>query len=260
MNRRIWTILAGLCGLAMLMQSAVPAGAQEQEVKSKPAMLTYVASWQIPRADWGDVQKELAVMDPIMNKAVADGTLVGYGHSKNLVHQPDAMTHDNWWSAMSMAGVVKPLDQLLGAVASSGPVLSSATAHWDNIYVSHYYNWKSGSFKGGYLKVAQYKFKESAPDDALDTIAQHLVVPILEKQLADGTIVAYQIGTMAIHTAAPGTFFVVYVSPTPEGLDTVQKAILDSSKAHPLGFEAFDGMTDDSGHRDQLEEGDGTFK
>lgn len=260
MNRKVLTIFIALCGLATLTGFASVARAQDQEVKSKPAMLTYVASWQVPRANWSDVQKELAVTDPIMAKELADGTIVGYGHSKNLVHQPDTMTHDNWWSAMSMAGVVKTLDQLLGAADSSGPVLPSATAHWDNIYVSHYYNWKSGSFKGGYLKVGAYKFKESAPDNALDMLAQHLIVPILEKQLANGTIVAYQIGSMAIHTAAPGTFFVVAVSPTPEGLDTVQKAIGDSVKEHPLGYQAFDDMTDDSGHRDQLEEGDGTFK
>lgn len=261
MNRKSLTIVTGLCGFAMIALCAVSAFAQAtmQEVKPKPEMLTYVGSWQVPRASWGEAQKAAAQVNPILAKALADGTLAGYGSSKNLVHQPDAMTHESWWSAMSMAGVVKSLDQLLASIDTSGPVLPSATAHWDNIYVSRYYNWKSGSFKG-YLKVSQYKFKESAPDDALDTLAAHLIVPLLEKQLADGTIVAYQIGTMAIHTAAPGTFFVVYVSPTPEGLDTVQHAIRDDAKGHPLGFEALDAMTDDSGHRDELAEGDGAFK
>jgi hypothetical protein len=36
-------------------------------------------------------------------KALADGTIVGYGNDEDLVHQAYGETHDNWWSAMSMA-------------------------------------------------------------------------------------------------------------------------------------------------------------
>jgi hypothetical protein len=28
-----------------------------------------------------------------------------------LIHQPDGATHDEWWSAMSMAGLLNVLDQ-----------------------------------------------------------------------------------------------------------------------------------------------------
>lgn len=260
MNKRLRTILTGLCGLMIFALCAAQGSAQMQEVKPKPPMFSYVADWQFPRASWPDVEKSNSSIDSIMDKALADGTIVGYGVDKNLVHTPDGSTHDNWWSAMSMAALVKVLDQIDAAGDSTSSVLISATKHWDEVFVSRYYNWKSGPYKGAYTRVAAYKLKEDAPDDALDMLAQHLIVPLLEQQLANGTIIEYEIDTMAIHTQAPGTFWIVYITPTPEGLDTVQAAIRDSIKAHTLSIQAFGYMTKDSGHRDELDKSDGVYK
>jgi len=51
------------------------------------------------------MDKQVATDDKIMDKAVADGTLVAYGNDVNVIHQDDTDTHDFFWSAMSMAGV-----------------------------------------------------------------------------------------------------------------------------------------------------------
>jgi hypothetical protein len=238
----------------------MPLGAQMAEVKEKPAMYSYVANWQVPRAHWADMEKSVSARSEVMSKALANGTIVGYGDDLNLVHTPEGETHDNWWSAMSMAGLVKVLDQLLAIDISASPSAASPTKHWDNVYVSHYYNWHPGAYKGGYVHVSVYKLKADAPDDAVESLSKHMVVPLLEKLLADGTIVEYEIDTMAIHTEAPGMFAIVYVTPTPEGLDTVHAAIVDSLKDHPLSGQAFGSMTDDNGHRDELLKGNGVFK
>ena len=107
---------------------------------------------------------------------------------------------------MSMAGLVKVLDRLLSTEISASPNSASPTKHWDEVFVSHYYNWKPGTYKGTYVHVSEYKLKADAPDDAVDKLAQHLVVPILEKLVVDGTVTEYEIDEMAIHTSAPGTF------------------------------------------------------
>lgn len=260
MSKRLWTILMGLCGLMLFVVCAAQGSAQMQEVKSKPAMLSYVANWQFPRSSWPDVEKSRSTINPILEKAMADGTIVGFGADRNLVHRPDGETHDDWWSAMSMAGLVKVLDQINASSGDASSTMSSATKHWDDIFVSHYYNWKPGDYKGAYTHVAAYKLKEDAPENAIEMLSEHLIAPLLEQQLANGTIIEYEIDTMAIHTQAPGTFWVVYLTPTPEGLDTVQAAVRDSIKAHPLGIEAMGDMTDDSGHRDELLESEGTYK
>jgi hypothetical protein len=230
------------------------------EVKEKPPMYSYVANWQIPRAQWAEMAKGNAADKTILDKALADGTIVGYGNDENLVHRPDGETHDNWWSAMSMAGLVKVLDQFYASGNTVSPALDSATKHWDSILVSRYYNWHSGSWNKGYGHVSSYKLKADAPDDAIDTLSKNLVVPLLEKMLADGTIREYEIDTEAIHTEAPGAFWIVYVASSPEGLDTVTAAVGDSLKTHPFAGPAFSSMTDSSAHRDELVEGDGVYK
>jgi len=96
-NKRTRKLFAGLCGLAMLSLCAIASGAQTSEVKEKPPMYSYVANWQIPRARWPEMQKANSADKPILDKALADGTIVGYGDDENVVHQADGPTHDNWW-------------------------------------------------------------------------------------------------------------------------------------------------------------------
>lgn len=258
MNKRLWSILMGICGLMVLAACVAPAGAQE--VKPKPPLYSYIANWQIPRANWADMNKGVEPVNAIMEKAMADGTIVAYGHDENEVHSADLETHDNWWSAMSIAGLLKVLDQLRSSNSSNSPALAAATKHWDEVYVSRYYNWKSGPYKGAYTRVAEYKLKADAPDNALEMLSEHLIVPLLEKLLANGAIVEYEIDTQAIHTENPNEFAIVYIAPNPEGLDTVQSAIMDSIKSHPLSGQAFGSMTEDSAHRDELIRGDGAYK
>lgn len=259
MNRNLGTIFAGLCGLASLALSAIPAVAQMQEVKEKPAMYSYVANWQVARNNWSDMDKLNGPVNDALKKLMDDGTIIGHGNDTNLVHTANDSTHDVWWSSMSMAGIIKALDAARGNSDEHSAALNNAK-HWDEVWVSHYYNWKSGSYKNAYTHVGIYKMKADASDDALDSLSQHLLVPVLEKLFADGTVLEYEIDSAAIHTDAPGTFVIVYLTPTPEGIDTVQAAVRDAVKAHALGFQAFGSYTDDSGHRDGLAKSDGAYK
>ena len=94
MNRKFCGIFAGVCVLSMIAASSAPAGAQD-EPKEKPPMYSYVAFWNLPRAQWADMEKSNAVDQKILEKAVADGSIVGFGSDLTLVHTPDGMTHDN---------------------------------------------------------------------------------------------------------------------------------------------------------------------
>ena len=87
------------------MSTAVARG-QASEVKEKPPMYSYVGNWNIPRAQWADMEKSTAASQAIVEKAAANGTIVGYGNDLNLVHSPEGSTHDEWWSAMSLAGIL----------------------------------------------------------------------------------------------------------------------------------------------------------
>jgi hypothetical protein len=259
MNKRLGTLFVGVCALAITVGLSASASAQS-EVKEKPAMYSYIGNWAIPRAQWGEMEKANAADQKILDKALASGTIVAWGNDVNLIHSANGETHDDWWSAMSMAGVLNVLEQFYAAGTTTSPVLASATKHWDNMYVSHYYNWHAGSWKNLYTHVGVYKLKANAPDDAVDTLSKSLIVPLLEKLLADGTIHEYEVDTEAIHTESPGTFMIVYICPNGEALDKVNTAVQSAIKADPLAGSAFGSMTESDGHRDGLFRTAATYK
>lgn len=259
MNRKLCGIFAGVCALAMMAASAAPAWAQD-EPKERPPMYSYVGFWNIPRAQWAEMEKNNAVDQKILDKALADGTILAYGYDLNLVHTLDGATHDDWWSAMSMAAMLNVLDKFYKSGTPTSPVLASATKHSDGIFVSRYYNWRPGSYKGAYTRVAYYKLKPDVPEHAIETISKHLIVPVLEKLLTDGSIVEYEIDTEAIHTEGPGAFWVDVISPNAEGLDKLNAALRDAGKANPLNSQALDSMVDLAAHRDNLSSSSVAYK
>jgi hypothetical protein len=247
-------------GLTLLAATALTSSAQAPEVKEKPRMYTYVSYWAIPRAQWADYEKANAQTLAIVQKALADGTLVAYGSDQTLIHQADGATHDGWFSAMALAGLLNVLDQIYKSGHPTAPAVAAATKHWDEVLVTRYYNWHSGSWKGVYTYGSSYKLKADAPDDAVDQLSKNLVAPLLEKMLADGTIHEYEIDTQAVHTSSPGTFWIFYIGANAESLDKVNDAIRAALKANPLAGPAFGSMVDSSDHRDALALTSATYK
>jgi len=235
----------------MVAAAAAVASAQD-EPKEKPPMYSYVGFWSIPRAQWAEMDKNTALDQKILDKALADGTIVAYGNDLNLVHTAEGATHDDWWSAMSMAAMLNVLDKFYKSGTPTSPVLASATKHSDGIFVSRYYNWRPGTYKNAYTRVAMYKLKPDVPEHAIEALSKSYLVPLLEKLLADGALVEYEIDTEAIHTEAPGTFWVDVIAPTADGLDKLNAALRDRAKANPLGGSAFESMVDLAAHRDSL--------
>lgn len=260
MKRRLQWLLAGAWVLAMAVLAAVPACAQTSEVKEKPPMYSYIANWAIPRAQWGEMDKQGAANQKMLEKALADGTIIGYGADTNLIHQADGWTHDSWWSSMSMAGLLNVLEQSYKSGGATAPVLLTATRHNDIIYVSRYYNWHPGSWTGLYTRVASYQLKADAAPDALDTVSKNLFVPMLEKLLADGAIHEYEIDTQAIHTDAPGMFEVIIIAADGAGLDKFNAAVRDLQKSSPMAGPALNSMVDFTAHRDELARTSAAYK
>ena len=259
MNRKQCGIFAVVCALVIVVGSALQARAQD-EPKEKPPMYSYVAFWNIPRAQWADMDKNSAADQKVLDKAVADGSIVAYGSDLNLVHTADGTTHDAWWSAMSMAAVLNVLDKFYKSGTPTAPVLASSTKHSDGIFVSRYYNWRPGTYKGAYTRVGYYKLKPDLPEHALETLSKSYIVPMLEKLLADGSIVEYEIDTEAIHSEAPGAFWIDVISPNAEGLDKLNATLMNAVKTNPLSSSAFQSMVDSSSHRDNLSTSTVTYK
>jgi hypothetical protein len=258
--KKLWQAFAGVCAVAVCGLCAAPASAQMQEVKEKPRMYSYVAFWAYPRPQWAEAEKQRVSQQKMLDKAVADGMIVAYGDDKDLIHQVDGPTHDTWFSAMSMAGLLNLLDQVYKTDIPTSPLDAAATRHFDAIYVTRFYNWHPGSWKDVYTLAGEYRLKPDAPADAVEMLSKTLFVPVLEKLLADGTIHEYEIDTEAIHTETPGTFWIEYIAANAEAIDKVNAAVRDAGKANPLGGPAFDSVVDLKDHRDRLTRTNATYK
>lgn len=224
-------------------------------------MYTYDSSWVFPRARWADVDKDNAQSNQkILAPALSDGTLLGYGDDDNLVHTVDGPTHDNWFQASSMAGLMKVLDAFYKTGGATNALTISATKHWDEVFVSRFYNWKAGTWKGAYGRSSSYKLKADAPPNAVEMLSKNLFVPLFEKLLADGTIVEYEIDEETVHTQSPDSFFLYVLAPSAEGLDKLNEAIREAGSKNPLIGPALNSMIDFMPHRDQLWRANATYK
>jgi hypothetical protein len=225
--------------------TATLADAQTAAVKEKPLLYKYVSYWTFSRAYWGDVDKDNATTSQkILAPALADGTIVGYGDDENLVHFGERFTHANWWQASSRAGVMKVIEALHRGGGSSSPLLVRSPKHWDQVFMSRFYNWKAGSWKGAYGYKSTYKLKPDAPesDDAL-RILSSFYVPLFERVLADGTIVEYEIEREIFHnTDSRAQLHFSFVTPSAEGLDKLNAAIRAAISENSLLAPAFGSM------------------
>ena len=66
--------------------------------------------------------------------------------------------------------------------------------------------WKPRSPSCGirtYTRVGIYKLKSDAPSDAVEMLSKNFIVPLMEKLLADGALVEYEVDVESIHTGSP---------------------------------------------------------
>ena len=171
MNRKLWGIFACMFTLAMLAASAASAGAQD-EPKEKPPMYSYVAFWNIPRAQWADMDKNNAADQKVLDKMRGRRDHRRLRNDLNMVHTADGMTHDDWWSAMSMAAVLNVLDKFYKSGTPTSPVLASATKHSDGIFRQPVLQLASGHLQERLHARGYYKLKPDVPDHAIETPQQ----------------------------------------------------------------------------------------
>ena len=260
MNTMLLRVLTSMCLAGALGLATMPASAQSSEVKEKPRIYTYVSNWVLPRSKWADMEKSNGASQKTVDAALAAGTIFAAGNGEALIHTEHGATHYGWWCATSQAGVLNLLDEFYKNGSTTNATFGSATAHWDGLYVSRFYNYKSGPLKNGYDHAAYYKLKADAPNDAVSTLSKALFVPFFEKLMNEGAVVAYQVAEEAIHTQDPNWFFLFYLTPDAAGLDKVNAALNAALGSDPLAGVAFGSMVDFVPHRDDLSRANAVFK
>jgi hypothetical protein len=241
--------LVGLAALAVL-SAAAPAAAQTAPA-TEP--YTYVAEWNIPRAQWGTFVTDLDThTKPVLEKLAAAGTLISWGAFESVVHTPDGYTHGVWWSATSYANIEKARLELVKA-ASGATSLSAATAHRDYYLRSIAGGGKSASGEG-YLSGASYLLKAGKGQEWKQLWDKN-TKPLYDELVAKGALTGYSIDVEDVHTDSPMWRHVVTLSPSADADDQFATA-MDAATAKLTPEERktrglmMEGVLEPGAHRD----------
>ena len=225
------------------------APAQAQMSASKPPVYTYVAQWNVPRAQWSDMAKMQQSETATLDRLVADGTLVSYGLYEAAVHEMKGPTHGNWFQASSMAGIFKALDALQGSAASNTALLGSGP-HQDLLLVSRDYDAHSGNFRNSLLRGLSITVKPGMGDE-FHNAWDRIIRPVLEKLVADGALHGWSYQSQWI-VQDPGVVTAVIIANGPEGLDRYIAAINDLLDKNPNAVAPLLAATEPGSRRDFL--------
>lgn len=244
-KRGIWAIC-----LLVLGTLAVGTPLRAQAENEGTPMYIYVAQWAVPRAQWGEVAKVNDADRALMDKLVADGTITTYGEFMNLIHVEGQPTHGDWFTATSEGNILKALEALTARPGTTAPVLA-ASKHWDYFLVSRMHNQRSGNFDGAYLTGIAWDLKPGQ-SGAFRNLLKSRIVPILEKLLADGALVFYNVDVEDYHTAPPGHIEIVFTTPDASGVDKATQAFEAAlAKDTEIG-PAMESLVKSETHRDFL--------
>lgn len=244
-KRGMWAV-----GIFMLVMLAAAAPLQAQDDMAKPPVFIYVSTWAVPRAQWSDMAKVSDQERALEDKLLADGTIVEYGGYENIVHNEAQPTHGSWYVASSEEGILKLLQAFRSRPESAAPVLA-ASKHRDLFLMSRTYKSRPGNFENAYLSTHSWDVK-SGHFREFDEFLKAVIVPVLDKLLADGVLVGYSVDNQAVNTDDPNREEVAYIVADASGLDKVGKAFEAAlSKDAEIG-PAMSAMTKDESRRDML--------
>jgi hypothetical protein len=238
------------CLSFLVLAAVVPLRAQSED-QGKPPVYTYLSQWAVPRAQWPDMVKLDEQDRALMDKLLADGTIVGYGAYTNLIHQEGQPTHGTWFTATSEGKLMKALEAVYAQPGSTTAPVEGNSKHWDFIMRSRIYNQRPGKSEGGYLAGDNWDVKPGDMREYNDLI-KSVIVPVYEKLLADGVVTSYGVDTEDYHQEKLGRVTEYFTTADAAGLDQVTKAFDDAFAKNPALGAAFQSMVDRENHQDFL--------
>ena len=235
--------------VVLLLLSSV---ALAQQPMAEPPVFTYVAEWSVARAQWDEFGKNFEQNNrPILERLVANGTLVGWGSFATYVHKEDATTHGTWWSATSVANIEKARAELIKVPAT--PAMMQARHH-DYLLRSLIHKGRTSKAGPGFLVVSENLTMPGKGQDWRQNWEKN-VKPVFDELLAGGAITQYSVDVEQVHTQDPGSRFVWYTGGGADVVDKVGAALQAAnekrSEAERQAIQqANQGVTNGAMHRD----------
>jgi hypothetical protein len=214
-------MLKRIAGLLLIVLAVMLVPTALPQMEPTPIVYTYVSQFQVPRASWAayseDTEKTFV---PVVEKSLADGSIVSWSTFEQVVHTPDGYTHGAAWSSNTIAGLMKVLDEVRKSGPRPGQI--AATKHEDLLMQSTMYH--AGSGTPTYVRVVCQMAKADKPGDYAAALKKYLV-PTFEEQLKKGAATFYALDEQYVNTGAPSLRCLVIDYPNADGMDKWHAAI-----------------------------------
>jgi hypothetical protein len=214
-------MLKRIAGLLLIVLAVMLVPVALPQMEPTPIVYTYVSQFQVPRASWAayaeDTEKTFV---PVVEKSLADGSIVSWSTFEQVVHTPDGYTHGAAWSSNTIAGLMKVLDEVRKSGPRPGQI--AATKHEDLLMQSTMYH--AGSGTPTYVRVVCQMAKADKPGDYAAALKKYLV-PTFEEQLKKGAATFYALDEQYVNTGAPSLRCLVIDYPNADGMDKWHAAI-----------------------------------
>jgi hypothetical protein len=239
--------IASLFVVVLLAVILVPAALSQME--QAPIVYTYVSQFQVPRANWAQYSEDTdKTFVPVMEKALADGSISSWSTFEQAVHTPDGYTHGSAWSSNTISGLMKVLDELRKGTPRPSQV--AATKHEDYLMQTSMYAMGSGMGAPAYLRVVCQNAKPDKPEGYAAALKKYLW-PMVEEQAKKGVVSYVGLDSQYVNNGAPSLRCLVITYPNAEGMDKWAAAVNATfAKMSDADREAFFGSAVADSRRD----------
>ncbi|TAM84676.1 MAG: hypothetical protein EPN47_00755 [Acidobacteria bacterium] len=244
MYKRLLAVAFAACAV-VLSPVLLPAQAAAQD----QGHYTYVSFWAVPRGDWAAFEQQQKSREATMHNLVADGTIVAWGDLATRVHQEGGYTHSDFFTATSRANLLKALEIVWAGATNAAFV--ATTRHSDVFHHTIAHGGKTVSEATGYLRVTHWQARPGA-ERALQAYVMKNIKPMLDNNVADGTILMYNFDEEDIHTNPPGAFDLAVAFPDGAAIDKFFAEVTAAEKADPSVGQVLENLTVAKAHHDSL--------
>jgi hypothetical protein len=210
-----------IAGLLLIVLAVMLVPAALPQMEPTPIVYTYVSQFQVPRANWAQYSEDSEkTFVPVVEKSLADGSIVSWSTFEQVVHTPEGYTHGAAWSSNTISGLMKVLDEV--RKGGPRPAQISSTKHEDYLMQTSLYH--AGSGTPTYLRVVCQNAKPDKPGEYTAALKKYLV-PTFEEQLKKGVATFYAVDEQYVNNTAPSVRCLVINYPNAEGMDKWAAAI-----------------------------------
>ena len=209
---------------------------------------TYVSEWGVPRDKWADYLASQEKLKPIVEKLMADGTLIGWGNFAVAVHTAEGYTHGSWWTARTLGDLLRAEDVIAQTPTTMNPALAGMK-HEDHLFRSLASGGKPGASGSGYLWVSMDPLVTGQMSTFVG-ILKGDIQPLFDRLVTEGTVLEYAVNTEVVHTQNENTIFITYLLNGPDALDKFRAAVAAAEAKIPSFEPAANAVVHGEGHRD----------